>query len=527
MDRALKSLARVSDEETVPHFRRSLEAKESPPLDAEINTILVSLDRAHSATYQLHRNLLNVVQQKGLAQLYFRALDLVSPDSYQAGHLLSQLGWVLGLEEIDYHGAQEAFQRALTIAQHREDDTLQMRTLVTASLVDLYHLRYQEALSRSLLAVELGRRVHEPHAEAQAHFVAARVLGCTGEPGRGQLQASACLAAGERARDPLWVTSGVWVSHIMCLLKGDWGAARDFSNRGLAISPTDIRLLCTRILLEYQVGDFNEGADYLDQLLESMQLTRPGPVMEYALPAMVLPLLAHYGGVADRLDIAEAAAEAVLALPATPNFAMWATVGLGMVAILRHDSTMAKEQYMALEPQRGSMVSLPIASVDRLLGLLAGVTGNLDRAMDHFEDSLTFCRRAGYWPELAWSSYEYADALFQRNNPGDRDKATSLLAEDLTIAAALGMSPLQSRAASLRQQMEAHPGKAPEYPDGLTRREVEVLCLASTGKTDREIAEELGISVMTVSTHVRNLLNKANVANRTEATAYAARQGLI
>ena len=130
---------------------------------------------------------------------------------------------------------------------------------------------------------------------------------------------------------------------------------------------------------------------------------------------------------------------------------------------------MAKEQYLALESQRGSMVSLPIASVDLLLGRLAGITGDLDRAMDHFEDSLIYCHRAGYRPELAWSSYEYADALFHRNQPGDRDKAASLLAEGLATAEALGMSPLKSRVASLQQQMQGQQVEDLEYPDGLTQ----------------------------------------------------------
>ena len=83
------------------------------------------------------------------------------------------------------------------------------------------------------------------------------------------------------------------------------------------------------------------------------------------------------------------------------------------------------------------------------------------------------------------------------------------------------------RVIALREQAEARPVRAPAYPDGLTQREVEVLRLVATGKTDREIAEELLISVATVSTHVRNLLNKTNVANRTEAASYATRQGLV
>jgi NarL family two-component system response regulator LiaR len=53
-----------------------------------------------------------------------------------------------------------------------------------------------------------------------------------------------------------------------------------------------------------------------------------------------------------------------------------------------------------------------------------------------------------------------------------------------------------------------------------------VLRLIASGKTDREIAEELFISVRTVSTHVSNILNKINAVNRTEAATYATRHGL-
>ena len=44
--------------------------------------------------------------------------------------------------------------------------------------------------------------------------------------------------------------------------------------------------------------------------------------------------------------------------------------------------------------------------------------------------------------------------------------------------------------------------------------------------TDREVGEELFISVNTVGNHVRNILSKTSSANRTEAAAYAVRHGL-
>ena len=62
-----------------------------------------------------------------------------------------------------------------------------------------------------------------------------------------------------------------------------------------------------------------------------------------------------------------------------------------------------------------------------VLGLLSQTMGNLDQAVDHFEDALVFCRKGGYRPELAWTCCDYADMLRERDSEGDRAKAISLL----------------------------------------------------------------------------------------------------
>ncbi len=94
-------------------------------------------------------------------------------------------------------------------------------------------------------------------------------------------------------------------------------------------------------------------------------------------------------------------------------------------------------------------------SGDRVLGLLAQTMGNIDQASGHFEDALAFCRRAGYRPELAWTCCDYADTLLQRNEPGDREKAMSLLYESLAISNGLGMRPLMERVLSWRDILKA------------------------------------------------------------------------
>ena len=63
-------------------------------------------------------------------------------------------------------------------------------------------------------------------------------------------------------------------------------------------------------------------------------------------------------------------------------------------------------------------------------------------------------------------------------------------------------------------------------PDDLTHREIDVLQLIALGRSNKDIAKVLNISLSTVATHVRSILSKTYCANRTEAAAYAREHGL-
>ena len=62
---------------------------------------------------------------------------------------------------------------------------------------------------------------------------------------------------------------------------------------------------------------------------------------------------------------------------------------------------------------------------------------------------------------------------------------------------------------------------------GLTPRELEVLRLVASGRTNREIASELVVSEHTVARHVQNMFGKLGVSSRTAATAYAFEHELV
>jgi NarL family two-component system response regulator LiaR len=68
---------------------------------------------------------------------------------------------------------------------------------------------------------------------------------------------------------------------------------------------------------------------------------------------------------------------------------------------------------------------------------------------------------------------------------------------------------------------------AEDADEGLTDREREVLMLIAEGKSNKEISEELYISIKTVKTHVSNLLMKLGLEDRTQLAIYAYRKGWV
>jgi DNA-binding NarL/FixJ family response regulator len=90
-------------------------------------------------------------------------------------------------------------------------------------------------------------------------------------------------------------------------------------------------------------------------------------------------------------------------------------------------------------------------------------------------------------------------------------------------AAAAGQVQLSPEAAA-RLLREV---RAPESPETLTEREVDVLRLVARGEANKQIARDLGIGEKTVKTHVSNILAKLGVASRTQAALYAVQIGLV
>ena len=79
---------------------------------------------------------------------------------------------------------------------------------------------------------------------------------------------------------------------------------------------------------------------------------------------------------------------------------------------------------------------------------------------------------------------------------------------------------------ALRQLGVLRPAPAAGRAGGLTGREVEVLRIVASGRSNREVADALGLSEKTVARHLANIFTKLGVASRTEAAAFAYEHGL-
>jgi DNA-binding CsgD family transcriptional regulator len=159
----------------------------------------------------------------------------------------------------------------------------------------------------------------------------------------------------------------------------------------------------------------------------------------------------------------------------------------------------------------------------RTLGVLAAAASDHTAADRHFAAAATMERRTGAPAELAIAQLAHARMLCARNARGDRDRAHDLVASAARIARRLGMEPTLRAATALVHEIG---GVDPDVVGSLTARERQIALMLADGLANRQIADQLVISERTVESHVRNLLTKLDLTNRTQVAAWTLKAGL-
>jgi two-component system, NarL family, invasion response regulator UvrY len=106
-----------------------------------------------------------------------------------------------------------------------------------------------------------------------------------------------------------------------------------------------------------------------------------------------------------------------------------------------------------------------------------------------------------------------------------KDSAPEQLVEAIRKVARGGKYISPTLAERLAYELESDSDKPPH--EKLSDREYQVLCMLASGKTVKEIAEELSLSVPSISTYRARVLEKMNMKNNAELAHYAIRSGLV
>jgi DNA-binding NarL/FixJ family response regulator len=180
------------------------------------------------------------------------------------------------------------------------------------------------------------------------------------------------------------------------------------------------------------------------------------------------------------------------------------------------------------------MLAGPLFSFDPMMARMAALLGHREEATQHFARARLALDSSGHRPIRALVDYDEALMLLRpaptRMSMDAARRAQVLLNAALGQFRAIGMRGWVQQARTLREQVAARQttvSVAPPSTSGrLTLREGEVLRLLAVGKTNKEIAATLRISVPTAERHVANIYAKIGARNRADATAYAWRHGL-
>ena len=215
-----------------------------------------------------------------------------------------------------------------------------------------------------------------------------------------------------------------------------------------------------------------------------------------------------------RTDLAEAALRRALEGPSEPVTRARHLAAYVEIMLARDDVASARaaaDELSELVATRGTPFLRAVASDATGAVLLA--EGDLGSALAALESA----RRD--WSELD-CPYEAARARVEMA------RVCGALGDDDAAAMELDAARRTFETLGAARDLNALTGGA-SRPGGLTERELEVIRLVASGKTNRAIAAELVLSEKTVARHVSNIFTKLGLSSRAAATAYAYEHDLV
>jgi DNA-binding CsgD family transcriptional regulator len=445
-----------------------------------------------------------------------RCQRLVSDRACAERGLLQVVGGLFSLHKGDAAGAADAFQQATSLAAQLGDPDLLAVGVLGRGQALIQMQRADEGvvlLDEAMVAVTSG----------QVSPIMAGIIYCavilTCERLYDLRRAQEWTAALDdwcRAQSELVAYRGQCLVHRseVLLLKGDWAAARGEADRAHALLSGRSELLAGRAL--YQRAELHR---LTGELAEAEALYREAGSRGFEPEPGASLLRLAQGNL-------KAAAASIQRVGGEAGSRQGPGAGVQRIRILApyieimlaagdvSSARGAAEELARVAHERG--VPYLRASAAQATGAVRLAGGDADGALSSLREAWTL------WQQLE-APFESARArvLIARacEQAGDAAAARSHLE-----AAVAAFERLGAKGELLRLRSRA--GKDGTAL-GLSARERQVLGLVAAGRTNRQIASQLGISEHTVARHLSSIFNKLGVSSRTAAGAFAYEHGLV
>jgi DNA-binding CsgD family transcriptional regulator len=306
--------------------------------------------------------------------------------------------------------------------------------------------------------------------------------------------------AGEMSRQLIADGTAVWVAEgllgaIRCY-EGRYGAARRMLTSCLTVATRQAHFNMTvdstaaLARLAAAEGDVEEAGRHCRSLLDRWG---DSDDHHYAIAGLRWASSFFAGeGIADGSHECADALSRIASRTGQPDALAALACAIGEAALVDGDAaTAAAQMGRGAELHRELDMPFERAQVELRAGIAASAAGGRELAIEHLVGAYRIARRLGARPLAAEAAREVA-ALGE------------------SVSSRLGVR-----------------GAADADGAGLSRRELEVVRLLSSGRTNREIAAELVLSRRTVDMHVRNILHKLDCRSRVEAVTRAGELGLL
>jgi DNA-binding CsgD family transcriptional regulator len=449
--------------------------------------------------------------------IYPDVLSRISADHPRRAELLCAYGRFLRSARNDLKQSRLTLKQALQTATRLGSPYYEKLVRVSLASLDIGERKFEKALD--ILNQVLGAGGHDRDVHPYVRALLYKVMALLG---LGRLRESRASVDQAMKMMPLYQDPYLWLvvqgfRQRFHLYAGNWsGVSAITDDKETAGSPIP------QAVAWYLTGNNREADRYIEQRHELESNGYSSQVGDVQL-CWLIAIRVYVTGEDVWLKECQSRLKRRLKSKAfNPEFAVQFLISAGRLARCTFTAEESKPLYRSLCGYDRYFFEEEEYSIEAAKALFARNWGDEELALQHFEKAVVFCDKYEEKPWRAW--YLYEQALLLEN--WDRERAGRLLEEASVEAQRLGMQPLTER-------IEAYVnGKyrrkaSDQLLAGITRREMEVLCLLARGLTDKEIASELNLSPYTVGNHLRNIYGKIGKNTRGEAVHWAVSSGLI